>query len=323
MGQPQQGLKYMFQMMNGARIGVGMGAASMATAAYYAALEYSRTRLQGRKINQKDLASPPIAIIEHADVKRMLLFQRAVNEGALSLLMQCSKYMDMQLVGDEDQKQKYLLLLEILTPIAKGYPSEMGIQAISQGLQCLGGSGYCDDYPLEQYYRDARIHPIHEGTTGIQGMDLLGRKVIMQNGQAFGIFASEVRSAIADASEYKDLQTCARQLSNCLSDLEKTTNELIGIAQKKGPEHFLADATLYLEFFGMTAVGWQWLLQGIAIQTALSAEVRKKDLSFYQGKMAALKFFFAYEVPKTLGLKTRLKQADGLTVDTQTDFFND
>jgi len=322
-GRPHQGLKYMFQMMNGARIGVGMGAASMATAAYYTALDYSQARHQGRKLAQKDPSLTPIAIIEHADVKRMLLFQRAVNEGALSLLMQCSKYMDMQIVGDADQKTKYGLLLDILTPIAKTYPSEMGIQAISQGLQCLGGSGYCDDYPLEQYYRDARIHPIHEGTTGIQAMDLLGRKVIMQNGQAFALFVAEVRAAIAAASEYTDLQTYTRQLETCLSDLEKTTAELIGIAQTKGPAYFLADATLYLEFFGLVAVAWQWLLQGIAIQKRLAGGVRKKDREFYHGKMATLTFFFAYEVPKTLGLQKRLQQADGLTEDLSTEHFMD
>ena len=154
--------------MNEARIGVGMGATAMATAAYYAALEYSKTRRQGRKVSEKDPGLPPIAIIEHADVKRMLLFQRAVIEGAQALLMQCSKYVDFQKVLQGEEREKYDLLLEILTPVAKSYPSEMGILAISQGLQCLGGSGYCDDYPLEQYFRDCRIHPIHEGTTGIQ-----------------------------------------------------------------------------------------------------------------------------------------------------------
>jgi len=302
---------------------VGMGAASMATAAYYAALAYTRTRRQGRKITQKNPALPPIAIIEHADVKRMLLFQRAVNEGALALLMQCSKYMDLQLIGNQDEKAKYNLLLELLTPIAKSYPSEMGIEAISLGLQCLGGSGYCDDYPLEQYYRDARIHPIHEGTTGIQAMDLLGRKVMMQNGQAFRLFATEVKGAITTASEYPQLHAYARQLEACLSDLEKTTGKLIGIAQSNGPEYFLADATLYLEFFGIAAVAWQWLLQGIAIHKNLAGGVRKKDRDFYQGKMATLKFFFAYEVPKTLGLVTRLQQTDGLTVDLSAEHFND
>ena len=203
-GEPHSGLKYMFQMMNEARIGVGMGAAAMATAAYYASLEYTKTRCQGRKLGQKDPNLPPVPIIEHADVKRMLLFQRAVIEGAQSLLMQCSKFVDFQKVLAGEEREKYHLLLEILTPIAKTYPSEMGIQSISQGLQCLGGSGYCDDYPLEQYYRDCRIHPIHEGTTGIQGMDLLGRKVIMHDGQAFLLYISELQRHDNDAKEYQD-----------------------------------------------------------------------------------------------------------------------
>ena len=179
-GEPHNGLRYMFQMMNEARIAVGLGATSMATAAYYSALDYTRTRRQGRIVSQKDPLQPQVPIIEHADVKRMLLFQRAVVEGSLALLLQCSRYVDLIKVADEKDKSDYSLLLDLLTPIAKTYPSEMGIQAISQGLQCFGGSGYCDDYPLEQYYRDARIHPIHEGTTAIHGMDLLGRKVIIQ-----------------------------------------------------------------------------------------------------------------------------------------------
>ena len=322
-GEPHNGLKYMFLMMNGARVGVGLGAASMATAAYYAALDYSKTRRQGRKVGQKDPTQPPIPIIEHADIKRMLLFQRAVIEGAFSLLMQCSKYLDLQHVVSDDEKEKYNLLLEILTPIAKSYPSEMGIHAISQGLQCLGGSGYCDDYPLEQYYRDARIHPIHEGTTGIQGMDLLGRKVVMQNGQAFMLFISELRATISTAAEFPELKASAQQLKDALASLQEVTKHLLEIAQKQGAEHFLADATLYLEFFGIVAVGWQWLLQGIAVQKALNNGAKKKDLNFYHGKMFALRYFFGYELPKTLGMAERLMQADGLTVDMKTELFND
>ncbi len=322
-GEPHKGLKYMFLMMNSARIEVGLGAASMATAAYYAALEYSKTRRQGRKVSQKDPDLPPVPIIEHADVKRMLLFQRAVIEGALSLLMQCSKYLDLQHVVENEEKDKYNLLLEILTPIAKSYPSEMGVQAISQGLQCLGGSGYCDDYPLEQYYRDARIHPIHEGTTGIQAMDLLGRKVIMQNGRAFELLLSEIQAAVAVASDFPELQNHAQQLDEALSGLQEVTGHLVAIAGTKGPEYFLADATLYLELFGIVVVAWQWLLQGSAIQTALNTNAKKKDLNFYHGKMTALGYFYGYELPKTLGLTARLMHTDGLTVEMCTELFND
>ena len=322
-GEPHSGLRYMFQMMNEARIGVGMGAAAMATAAYYAALDYSKTRLQGRKLSHKDPNLPPVPIIEHADVKRMLLFQRAVIEGAQSLLMHCSKLVDFQKVLDGETKEKHHLLLEILTPVAKSYPSEMGIQSISQGLQCLGGSGYCDDYPLEQYYRDCRIHPIHEGTTGIQGLDLLGRKVIMNNGQAFLLYISELQDTIAAAKEYKELEKHADELKYTLTRLQEITKHLIAVAQQQGPEAFLADATLYLEFFGIVTIAWQWLLQGIAVQKALKNGAKKKDSDFYAGKMFTLRYFFGYELPKTLGLARRLMDDDRLTVEMQTEHFND
>ena len=322
-GDPHNGLKYMFQMMNEARIGVGMGATAMATAAYYASLDYTRSRNQGRKMGQKDPNLPPVPIIEHADVKRMLLFQRAVIEGALALIVQCSKYVDFQKVLGGEDKEKYHLLLEILTPIAKSYPSEMGIISISQGLQCLGGSGYCDDYPLEQYYRDCRIHPIHEGTTGIQGMDLLGRKVAMKNGRAFLFFINELEDTIGEAQKYMELRGFANDLNSTLTDLQDVTQHLVTIAQQQGPEVFLADATLYLEFFSIVTIAWQWLLQGVAVQKALKNGAKKADQNFYQGKMFTLRYFFAYELPKTLALAKRLLDDDRLTVEMQVEYFND
>ncbi|MDO9585601.1 MAG: acyl-CoA dehydrogenase family protein, partial [Syntrophales bacterium] len=166
-GEPNKGLTYMFQMMNAARLAIGLGATAIASAAYYASLEYSQERLQGRPMSEKDPATPQVPIIEHADVKRMLLFQRAIVEGSLSLIAQCYKYGDLAVVLTGAEKEKHALLQDFLTPVAKSYPSEMSILSVSQGLQILGGYGYCDEFPLEQYYRDTRIHPIHEGTTGI------------------------------------------------------------------------------------------------------------------------------------------------------------
>ncbi len=321
-GEAHQGLKYMFQMMNEARIGVGMGATAMACGAYHAALEYTRTRTQGRRPGQKDPASPPVPIIEHADIKRMLLFQKCVVEGSLSLLTLCSKYVDMTHVLDDSQeKEKYHLLLEILTPVAKSYPSEAGVLAISQGLQCLGGSGFCDDYPLEQYYRDGRIHPIHEGTTGIQGMDLLGRKVMMQNGRAFGLFIAEVEQTVADAQKYQPIAGFAGELQAALDRLKNVTAHQAGVAQSNGPEAFLADAVLYLEYFGLVTIAWQWLLQGMAAQKASEKGAKKKDKNFYTGKIFAMRYFFAYELPKIDGIERRLMADDWPTVEMQPDFF--
>jgi len=322
-GEPHNGLRYMFQLMNQARIGVGIGATSIASAAYYASLDYAKTRRQGRTISKKDPALPQIPIIEHADVKRMLLFQRAVIEGSLSLIMQCSKYVDMIKVLPDNEKEKYSDLLDILTPVAKSYPSEMGIESISQGLQCFGGSGYCDDYPLEQYYRDARIHPIHEGTTGIQGMDLLGRKVVAQNGRPFTLFIAEIEKTITMADEFPELRVYAQQLNDSRTKLQAVTRHLLQVFMDQGVEFFLADATLYLELFGIVAIAWQWLLQGIAIRKALQNASNKADLAFYQGKFIALRYFFGYELPKTLGLAERLLNGDGLTVDMTAELFND
>jgi alkylation response protein AidB-like acyl-CoA dehydrogenase len=322
-GEPHKGLSYMFQMMNEERIGVGIGAAAMATAAYYASLDYSRIRRQGRRLTDKDPSLPQVPIIEHPDVKRMLLFQRAISEGSLSLLMQCSKYMDMQKVLEGEEKERYNLLLELLTPVAKTYPSEMGLLSISLGLQCFGGSGYCDDYTLEQYYRDARIHPIHEGTTGIHGIDLLGRKVIMKDGRAFQLYLEEIGKTIEEANKVTALQPYARQLSGAVETLKEVTALLKEVRKEKGPEIFLADATLYLEMFGITSIAWQWLLQGIQVQKGVEAELSEPDRDFFQGKMMTMRFFFLYELPKLRGLVERLSQSDGLTVEMKPEFFND
>ena len=322
-GEPHNGLRYMFQMMNEARIGVGMGATAMATAAYYASLAYARVRKQGRMIQEKDPSHPPVPIIEHADVKRMLLFQRSVVEGSLSLLLQCSKYVDLKKVTRDEEKEKYSLLLDLLTPVAKSYPSENGILSISQGLQCFGGSGYCDDYPLEQYYRDARIHPIHEGTTGIHGIDLLGRKIRMKNGKAFALYLDEVTTAIDDTKDNPFLEPHGRQLAELLERLKTVTAHLIRLEKEKGPEFFLADATLYLELFGIVAIGWQWLKQATVIEKALKGECSKTDNNFYQGKLFAFRYFFGYELLKAEGLIKRLMHGDGVTVDMETAFFAD
>jgi butyryl-CoA dehydrogenase len=322
-GEPHQGLKYMFQMMNEARINVGIGAAGITSAAYYAALEYARERPQGRKIDAKDPSLPQIPIIEHADVKRMLLFQRAIVEGSISLLLQCSLYADLSLAGDGQTQERAELLLEILTPVAKTYPSEMGVLSTSQSIQCFGGYGYCEDFPAEQYYRDVRIHPIHEGTTGIQGMDLLGRKIIMKNGQAFKVYLDEIRQTIALAKESPETASYAGKLENALKKIEKITLHLISVAQTKGPEAYLADATLYLELFGIVTVAWQWLKQATAASNACSRTKSNKEKNFYQGKLFAFKYFFEYELPKIVGRAQRLMSEDFLTVEMKPEHFMD
>ena len=322
-GEPHKGLYYMFQMMNEARIDVGLAATAIASAAYYAALEYTRERPQGRKLRAKDPTLPQIPIIEHPDVKRMLLFQRAVVEGSLALLFQCSKYADLEIVLEGEEKEKYGMLLDLLTPVAKSYPSEMGVLSVSQGLQCLGGYGYCDEFPLEQHFRDTRIHPIHEGTTGIHGITLLGRNIPMKNGKAFQQYVDEVRSVIEEAEKEIELEPYAASLRRALEKLEEVTSYLLSIASKGDPERFLADATLYLELFGIIAVAWQWLLQALAVKKALIRELTEADTNFYEGKMYAFWYFFSYELPKIEGISQRLLNSDGLTVEMKEAYFQD
>ena len=322
-GEPHKGLKYMFQMMNEARLDVGMGAAAIASAAYYASLEYTRQRPQGRKITSKDPTQPQVPIIEHADVKRMLLFQRAVVEGALALILQCSIYVDRGRFGQGEEKEKCELLLDLLTPIAKSYPSEMGILSVSAGLQCLGGYGYCEEFPLEQYYRDVRIHTIHEGTTGIQGMDLLGRKVVMKNGKAFGLFLEETGKTIQQAQAIAELAPLAKSLQSALAKLQAVTGHLTGFALKGEIELFLADATLYLEMFGLIAIAWQWLIQSLVASRALQKNPSGADAAFYRGKLYTARYFFGYELPKLEGPATRLLNGDGLTVEMKPEWFED
>ena len=322
-GDAHRGLAYMFQMMNEERIGVGLAAASIASAAYYAALEYALERPQGRPISSKDPLSSQVPIVAHADVKRMLLFQRSVVEGAFALLLQCSRYEDMCKLTTGDEKETYSLLLDLLTPVAKTYSSEMGILSTSQSIQCFGGYGYCEDFPVEQYFRDMRIHPIHEGTTGIQGMDLLGRKVIMKEGKAFNRFGKTVREAIAAAEQEEALAPYAAQLSGELESIEHITLHLIGLASEKGPAVFLADATLYLELFSYIAIGWQWLLQAMAAQKAMQRKLSNSETNFYQGKWFTFRYFFEYELPRAAGVTKRLKSLDALTIEMQPQFFND
>jgi len=322
-GEPNKGLIHMFQMMNEARIDVGVGAAAIASAAYHAALEYSKKRLQGRKLSTKDPTLPPVPIIEHPDVKRMLLFQRSVTEGSLGLLVQCAKYADLASVLTGEEKEKNELLLDLLTPVAKTYPAEMGLLSISAGLQCLGGSGYCDDYPLEQYYRDARIHPIHEGTTGIHGLDLLGRKVIMSGGKAYKLYLEEVQGNICEAEKFKELESYGQKLKQSLEILQKVTGHLAEVGKKETLELFLADATLYLELFGIISVAWQWLVQATAVVKALRNRLGEGETNFYTGKFFAFRYFFEYELPKMEGLANRLMHSDGLTVEIKPDHFSD
>lgn len=318
-GEAHKGLMYMFQMMNEARVGVGANAAAIGTAAYHASLKYAKERPQGRKINEKDPSQPQTLIINHADVKRMLLFQKAVVEGSLSLLCQCNYLTDLAHVEQGETKENALLLLDFLTPIAKSYPSEMCCLTTSAAVQIHGGAGYTTEFPVEQYYREARIHPIHEGTTGIHGIDLLGRKTTMRNGKAAQLFAAELAKTIEEATPYSELQPLIEQLQKASFKAQKVTTHLLGVAATN-TEAYLADATLYLEMVGIITIAWQWLRQAKVAQAALNND-STLDADFYQGKIMTAKYFYEYELVKVDALAKRLLSSENVTIDMKSEWF--
>jgi alkylation response protein AidB-like acyl-CoA dehydrogenase len=320
-GQEHKGLSYMFQMMNEARIATGILSSGNATAAYYASLQYAKERSQGRHPGEKDPTQPPVPIIEHADVKRMLLQQKAVTEGSISLLLECSYLQDVVMVSEGEEKQRAHLLLELLTPIAKSYPAEMGFLAVNNGMQVLGGAGYTDDFPLEQLLRDIRVNSIYEGTTTIHGMDLLGRKVMLEKGEAMKIFMLEIQKAMRAAKPYKELQAYAGELGESAQHLHKTTMSLIEMAMKKDPRYFLADATLYLELFGIITIAWQWLKQATVAAYALKNDGPQTE-QFYQNKLNCIRYYYAYELPKIAALIGRLGDPDKFTVELDGNTFD-
>jgi len=319
-GEPHKGLTYMFQMMNEARIGVGMNATAIGTAAYYASLEYAKERPQGRLISDKDMTKPQVQIIRHADVKRMLLFQKAVLEGSLALLMQCSLYADLASVTEGEAQERYHLLLDLLTPIAKSYPSEMCCLTTSAAVQIFGGAGYTTDFPVEQFYREARIHPIHEGTTGVHGLDLLGRKIMSKNGKSLQLLVAEIMKTIEKANSIDRLKPFAHKLQTYLGKTDTVTKHLLSLASKD-LEIFLSDATLNLELFGIMTIAWQWLVQSIKAEEALKAGARGDDFNFYQGKIFTLRYFYEYELVKIDSLMKRLLSEDHVTVEMETAWF--
>jgi alkylation response protein AidB-like acyl-CoA dehydrogenase len=324
-GQPNLGLKYMFQMMNEARVDVGHIANSIATAAYHASLQYAKERPQGRRLSSdgsKNVSEEQTLIIHHPDVRRMLLLQKAVTEGGLSLLLECGKLTDVSITSEGEEKENAHLLLELLTPIAKTYPSEMGRIATSNGLQILGGYGFCNDFPLQQYYRDIRITSLYEGTSGIQSMDLLGRKVTMQNGRALQLLVNEMTETIRDAANLESLKPYADLLAEKMKLTQRVLAHLSDFALKGDYERFLADASIFMEFTSTVVIAWQWLKQAVISQKALVTGVGSFTTDFYESKLLTMKFYFKYELPKTTGLAEVLMHPDAITILKEKDLID-
>ena len=286
-GRPGEGLRCMFHMMNEARIGVGLAATMLGLAGYYASLDYAKNRPQGRPSGAggKDASLPQVRIIEHADIKRMLLAQKAYAEGALALALYSARLVDEQHTGSAEDADAARLLLEVLTPIVKSFPSEWCLEANSLAIQIHGGYGYTRDFPVEQYWRDNRLNMIHEGTHGIQAMDLLGRKVLMENGRGLKLLGERMLATAQRAQGEWGAEAAA--LRAALQQIGQATQQAWDGAQ---PAQALANAVPYLQAFGHTVIAWIWL----DVVSSVDADLTPAA----QGRRAACRYFFRYELPK-------------------------
>jgi alkylation response protein AidB-like acyl-CoA dehydrogenase len=289
-GKPHEGLRCMFHMMNEARIGVGTAATMLGMAGYYASLDYAKNRPQGRPVGVggKDASQPQIRIIEHADVKRMLLAQKAYCEGALALELYCARLVDEHHTAGGQAADDARLLLEVLTPIAKSWPSEWCLEANSLAIQVHGGYGYTRDFPVEQYWRDNRLNMIHEGTHGIQAMDLLGRKVLMEGGRGLQLLAARINATIEKAIQRPELAVHANALGKALQHVGSATKAAWATGE---PGEALANAVPYMQAFGHTVLAWLWL------DVALASLSLPQDAP-HTGRMGAMRYFYHYELPK-------------------------
>ena len=337
-GQPNQGLANMFHMMNEARIGVGLGAAVLGYTGYLHALDYARNRPQGRHPAQKDPAQPQLAIIEHTDVRRMLLAQKAYVEGGLGLVLFSARLVDEQQTAETPEAREHAgRLLDFLTPITKSWPSQWCVEANSLAIQVHGGYGYTREYNVEQFYRDNRLNAIHEGTHGIHGLDLLGRKVAMQDGALFKAFGTELRKTVrqvrgslgahAAASEHlpaetaasvaADLSAHASALEDAWHRVEQVTHKLYSAGDMNKT---LANASAYLEAVGHVVMAWIWLQQGLQAASGL-ASASRDDTDFYRGKLQACRYFFHWELPKAEPQLALLDSIDTTTLDMRDAWF--
>ena len=311
-GRPHEGLSCMFHMMNEARVGVGAGATALGYAGYLEALEYAKTRLQGRPAGMKDPLTPQVPIIEHTDVRRMLLAAKSYVEGGLALTLYCARLLDEQATATtDDERSRANLLLEVLTPIVKSWPSQWCLAANDLAIQVHGGYGYSREYDVEQLYRDNRLNPIHEGTHGIQGMDLLGRKVVMHDGAGLVLLIEAIAATIARArATGGQAAALGDQLAAAAKQVSDVTATLWNVGDKAVT---LANASVYLEAVGHVVVAWLWLEQFLA--------TADRPGDFYTGKRAAAQYFFRNELPRTGPQFDLLSALDRTALDMEPAWF--
>ena len=292
-GEAGKGIGYMFQMMNAARLMVGLNGVSTASAAYFESVEYAKTRPQGRALSSRDPQSPQIPIVEHADVRRMLLRQKCIVEGGLALLAQCAWYSDLAAHAQgEDERHRAQLLLDLLTPVAKTFPAERGFESNALAIQVHGGYGYTSEYLPEAWLRDQKLNTLHEGTSGIQSLDLLGRKVVAEGGAALLALREEMEATARRAAAAGVEAGWIEAVRGAAEAVGEVTMHLAQLGLSGDKEGMLLHSSDYLELFSTAVVGWMWLAQAAAAREAT------RDEPFYRGKLLAAQHFIKSELPR-------------------------
>lgn len=312
-GRPGEGLRCMFHMMNEARIDIGLSATALGLAGYYASLDYAKHRSQGRLVSLagKNAAQPQVRIIEHADIKRMLLAQKSYCEGALALLLYCARMVDEQHTGSLEAAEEARILLEVLTPVAKSWPSEFCLEANSFAIQIHGGYGYTRDFPVEQYWRDNRLNMIHEGSHGIQAADLLGRKVVMDGGRGLQLLVARIAETMQKAAQRPDI-------CEYVASLDEALNKVVAASKSAwetgDPGEALANAVPYMQAFGHMVLAWIWLDVLLAVPTGASTHAD-------EGRRRAARYFYHYELPKISAWLRVVESRDPTCADTPEEAF--
>ncbi|MCO8101882.1 acyl-CoA dehydrogenase [Acinetobacter indicus] len=316
-GEAGQGLKYMFKMMNEARVGVGLGAAMIGYRGYLESLEYARNRPQGRLASEKNSDSKPVNIIEHSDVKRMLLAQKAYVEGALALCLFAARLIDEHQAGGSEDSA---ILLDLITPVVKSFPSAYGPKANDLAIQVLGGAGYTRDYPVEQYYRDNRLNPIHEGTFGIQSLDLLGRKLWQHNGKGLNLLMQRINTTL-EQIQHPAILDLSSKFCKHLATVQSTTQKLGQALMQGQTSEALANSALYLDMMAKVIISWLWLDMANKAQQQFGQSELVEDQQFLAGKLQAARYFIRWELPEIEHQAKLLSEFDDTCLSMHSDWF--
>ncbi len=298
-GQANYGLSHMFQMMNAARINTGVSGMTLASTAYQNALAYAKERRQGRDIAGRKSGDVPI--IDHPDIRRMLLWMKAMVDGMRSMIYTGAYWQDYALeLADGEEKQHYQSLVDFMTPIIKAYCSDMGFKVCETAIQCLGGYGYCKEYPLEQYLRDAKIMSLYEGTNGIQSMDLMGRKMRIHNGGPFLAYCKEIDQFCRENQDHSRLGRHAQALRNAFEKLTVVADRMRDQMQSD-PLQWASNTYPALMAFGEITMIWRLLDMAIAASRAIE---KGRQTAFYTGKVLQATYFTDVTLPHTLAKVT-------------------